>query len=137
MPRPAPHGFQRIPHTITIPASALVGTSAMPIVTSHTFGFRWRLEKAFYVSRVAHTGASGSRVVNIKRGTTSLATITATTATHGTVGVVTEATYAVAGDAREFGDADALTVAIDAGGTTITAGAADLVLVMREIGQAA
>lgn len=137
MPRIANHGHVRVPFVVTIPAAALAGTSAMPLVTSLGLGFRFRLEKAFYVSRVAHTGASGSRVVNIKRGTTSLATVTATTATHGTVGVATEATYAVAADAREFGDADTMTIAVDSGGTTITAGAADLVLVLRQLSQAA
>ena len=137
MPRIAQHGFGRMPMVITVPAAALAGTGAYNIVTALGLGFRFRLEAAFYVATVAHAGAGGTRTIAIKRGSTTLASVNPTTAGDATVGHKQEATYAVAADAREFGDDDTLSVATSSGGTTITAGQGELVLVLRQLNQAA
>ena len=133
MPRYASRaGWVRTLHTIPVPLA--LGTGAITVF-NEALGFRYRIIKALAVITVAGTGASAARTLRLLKGTTSLATFAFTLA--GTAAVGTEfAGSLTAGDAREFGDADALVVDYASGGTAFTAGQAALYLWLLQRPQA-
>jgi hypothetical protein len=135
MPRPANHGFVRTPYTIASAVTPLTGTSATVIQGAKALGFRYRIEAAFISAQTVLVG--GTRTVQIKRGSTVLFSLAIGAANLGTLGNLVDMTAAVAADAREFGDADTLLVDVASGGTSVTAGAINITLVLRQLQQAA
>jgi hypothetical protein len=135
MPRVAQHGFQRVPYAIASAVTPLTGTSATVIQGAKALGFRYRIEAAFISAQTALVG--GTRTVQVKRGTTVLFSLAIGNSNLGTIGNVVDMTAAVAADQREFGDADTLLVDVASGGTSVTAGAIVITLVLRELPQAA
>lgn len=137
MPRPAPHGFTRIPVHVHVPLAGLNGTGAVIVHAAKALAFRYRLEAAYiYAPGQALTG--GNRTLRILKGATVLYTLACGSSNFGTAGNVVDMTASVTDpQLREYGDADQLVVDIASGGTAITAGQLTVVLIVREIDQAA
>ena len=130
MPRFAPYGWQRSQFNINIPAGDLATTSAVAVASALPLGFKYVIEKVTYVASVAHTGAGGSRTINVKKGTTVVATVALAVADLGTAGAFKALTV----DATEalFDDGDTLTIDFSSGGTVYSAGSGELIIQIRE-----
>lgn len=142
MPRYSPYGFGRFFLPFSIPLAPLNSTSAVVQALSLALGFRFVIEKGLYIATTAHAGASGSRTVNVRKGTASgtvVTTFNPTTAGLGTPGTVLTGTIVTSGSppANDFGDSDTLTIEFASGGTAITAGTAEILLVCRALAQRA
>lgn len=131
MPRFAPHGVIR--HQFCFPAVLPAGTGAATLLPAITPGFAFEVEKAWYIPTVAATGASASRVVNVLRGSTTVATRTLLLADADTPG--TDAPAFTVTPNLPFGDTDALSIAVAAGGTAFTAGSGYVIVQVREVTQ--
>lgn len=132
MPRQAIYGVQRAPLTFyhAIPA----GTSAVEIVTDFTPGYRFAVESVKAYVAVAGTGAGATRTYRVLKGaSTVVATATLALADTDTVGK--EKAFTVTPANAEFTDTDTLTVDFASGGTAFTAGALNLVIVLRQYPQ--
>jgi hypothetical protein len=131
MPRVAPYGYCR--HQLTFPVVLPAGTGAAGLLPAITPGFAFEVEKAWYVPTVAATGASGSRVITVLRGSTAVATRTLVLADADTVGTDVPAFTVTAG--LPFDDDDTLAISVAAGGTAFTAGSGYIVVQVRELAQ--
>lgn len=132
MPRKAPYGFQRVPLTVYIPLPA--GTSAAELVTDLDLGFQFELESATVSTAIASTGSGATRTLRVLKGASTVAASgTVTLAGTSTLGEQTALTVTAAN--ATFRDGDLLTVDFASGGTAFTAGAVNLVLVVRELPQ--
>lgn len=134
MPRPANHGFARIPYAISSPVTPLTGTSATVIQGAKALGFRYRIESAVISCQTVLVG--GTRTVQVKRGSTVLFSLAIGASNLGTLGNLVDMTAAVVGSSREFEDTDTLLIDVASGGTSVTAGAFTVTLVLRELLQA-
>ncbi len=130
MPRFAPYGWQRHQFNINVPAGDLASTSAIAVASALPLGFKYVIEKVTYVASVAHTGAGGSRTLNIKKGSTVVATGTLAVADLGTAGAYKALT--VDPTKATFDDGDTLTIDFSSGGTVFTAGSGELIIQVRE-----
>jgi hypothetical protein len=131
MPRFAPYGLLR--HQFSFPAVLPTGTGAATILPAITPGFQFEVEKAWYIPTVAGTGASASRVVEVRRGSTAVATRTLVLADTDTVG--TDAPAFTVTPGLLYDDDDTLSIAVNAGGTAFTAGSGYFIVQVRELAQ--
>lgn len=135
MPKQTPFGKIRDVLAFTIPAGQLVGTTASVVALSIPLGFSFEIESAYVIATTALAGASGSRTVSVRKGNASgtiVATLAVTQAALATAGNGAAFAVTTTNGANVYGDADTLSVTVDAGGTTITAGQLDLFVVLRE-----
>ena len=132
MPRFASNGFIRT--TLCLgPIAVAAGTGAQAIVTSLVVPSRRVLERIDLIPTVAATGAGASRVLNVRKGTgsgTVVGTATLLLADLGTIGTVKG--YVVNTSNVPYDDADTLSMQIDSGGTSMTAGTFIFLLTFRE-----
>ncbi|NJD29576.1 MAG: hypothetical protein FIA92_14960 [Chloroflexi bacterium] len=130
MPRQAIYGVQRVPHNFYCPIPA--GTGSVEAVTDWVGGFRFIVESVKAYVAVAGTGAGATRTFRVLKGaSTVVATGTVTLAGTATVGAEIALTVTAAN--AEFSDTDTLTIDWPtAGAVAFTAGALNLVIVLRE-----
>lgn len=129
MPRKAIGGVQRVPlnHYVPIPT----GTGAVENITDWTPGFGFTVESVKAVVAVVGAGAGATRTFRVLKGaSTVVASGTITLAGTTPVGVVIDLPVTAAN--AEFSDTDTLTVDWASGGTAFTAGALNLVIVLRQ-----
>lgn len=129
MPRQAIYGVQRVPlnHYVPIPT----GTGAVENVTDWTPGFGFTVESVKAVVAVAGTGAGATRTFRVVKGaSTVVASGTVTLAGTATVGAVIDIPVTAAN--AVFSDTDTLTIDWASGGTAFTAGALNVIAVLRQ-----
>lgn len=128
MPRFAKNGFITIPLTIQFP---------LPLATTaetkfaQALGFQFELIGAWFTTTVAGTGSGATRTVQVKRGSTLIASAAITLAATSDIGEETAITAPTGAD-RFFTDSDQLVVDFPASGTAFTAGAGILTLLLRQ-----
>lgn len=130
MPRKAIYGVQRVPHNFYCPIPA--GTASVEAVTDWVGGFGFIVEAVKAYVAVAGAGAGATRTFRVLKGaSTVVATGTVTLAGTATVGAEIALTVTAAN--AEFSDTDTLTIDWPtAGAVAFTAGALNLVIVLRE-----
>jgi len=135
MPRFTPHGFVR--KQLSLGAIAVAaGTGAQAIVTSLPITSRCTIERFDLIPTVAATGGGASRVLNVRRGSgsgTVVATGTLLLADLNAIAVPKG--YAANTSGADFVEGDTLSIQIDSGGTSMTAGTFIVVLTFREMPQ--
>lgn len=131
MPRFGAYGFQR--QHFSFPVVLPAGTTAATLLPAITPGFAFEVEKAWYIPTVAATGASASRVVEIRRNSTAVATRTLVLADADTVGTDAPAFTVTSG--LPFDDDDTLSIGVNNGGTAFTAGSGYVIVQVRQRNQ--
>ncbi len=127
--RSGPPGWVRTQLGLYIPVPT--GTGAVENLTDWSAPFAFDVESAAVVTAVAGTGAGATRTFRILKGaSTVVATATVTLASQATVGGKLAMTVTTA-DAH-FEPGDLLTVDWASGGTAFTAGAINLLAVIRQ-----
>ncbi len=129
MPRGARYGYTYhvIPFQFALPLAATAETKY-----AEALGFAFEVVSAKFFTQVAGTGASATRTVQIKKGTTIIGSVAITLAGTSDIGEETAVSMsAMTSDTSRFSDADVLTIDFPASGTAFTAGAGVLLLTIR------
>ena len=146
MPRFAPYGWVRQVIRFTVPFTTFLSTTGqVNFELSKLHGFAFEIEKIEILPTTIGTGAGATRVINVRKGSatgTVVATVTATLANQGVLGVVTVGTVTTAGDVNKFSDQgaapDALTIEFPTAGSVVfTAGGLELLVTIRQRNQRA
>ena len=129
MPREAAGaGWIRSQFNIYVPLPA--GTGAAEIVTDFIPGYHLFIEKVRAYVAVVGAGAGATRTLRLLKGaSTVVASATVTLASTDTLGE--EQVLTITDAAKEYVDADTLTVDFPAGGTAFTGGALNLIVQYR------
>jgi len=135
MPRLTSHGYVR--KQLSLGAIAVAaGTGAQAIVTSLPITSRCTIERIDLIPTVAATGSGASRVLNVRRGSGSGTVVLAATLVLADLNAIAVTKgYAANTSGADFNDGDTLSVQIDSGGTSMTAGTFVMVLTFREATQ--
>jgi hypothetical protein len=139
MPKQTPFGAIRDIVAFTVPAAQLAGTSATVIALSVPLGFSFEIESVSVVATTALAGGGGTRTITVRKGNasgTAVATLACTVAALGTSGNSAAMVVTKTSQTNRYGDADTMSVTVDSGGTAITSGQLDLLIVLKERPQA-